>query len=71
MATSSLPPYETPTSTRFEATSDDVGGGGVSEEDVHTFAKESFGSVASPYQSPFVNRRGVLDTKYGLRKEGD
>jgi hypothetical protein len=72
MATSTLPPYESPTSTRFEAnTDDDVGGGGVSEEDVRTFAEESFGSVASPHLSPFVNRRGVLDTNYGLRKEGD
>jgi hypothetical protein len=46
-------------------------GGGVSEEDVHTFAKESFGAVASPYISTFVNRRGVLDIDYGLRKEDD
>jgi hypothetical protein len=45
--------------------------GGVSEEDVHTFVRESFGAVASPYLSPFVNRRGVLDMDYGLRKEGD
>jgi hypothetical protein len=71
MSTSTLPPYETPiSSTRIEATSDDDVGG-VSEEDVHTFATESFGSVASPYLSPFVNRRGVPDIDYGLRKEGD
>jgi hypothetical protein len=44
--------------------------GGVIE-DVHTFAKKSFGVVASPYLSPFVNRRGLLDIDYGLRKEGD
>jgi hypothetical protein len=58
--------------TRFEgppiATSDDDVGC-VSEEDVHTFARESFGSVASPYISPFVNRGGVLDIDYGLRNE--
>jgi hypothetical protein len=40
-------------------------------EDVHTFAKKSFGAVASPYLSPFVHKRGVLDIKYDLRKEGD
>jgi hypothetical protein len=72
IGTSTLPPYETHTSTRFEAASnDDVGGGGVSEEDVRTFAKESFSLVASPYLSPFVNRRSVPNTNYGLRKEGD
>jgi hypothetical protein len=65
------PPYETRiSSTRFEglpiATSDDDVGV-VSEEDVHTFARESFGAVASRYLSPFVNRGGVLDIDYGLR----
>jgi hypothetical protein len=70
IATSTLPPYETPiSSTRFEALSDDDAGG-VSE-DVHTFATKSFGSVASPYLSPFVHKCGVLDIEYGLRKEGD
>jgi hypothetical protein len=69
------PPYETAISgTRFEglpiATSDDDVCG-VSEKDVHTFAIESFGAVASPYLSPFVNRRGVVNIDYGLRKEGD
>jgi hypothetical protein len=68
------PSYETPISgTRIEglpiATSvDDVCG--VSE-DVHTFASESFGAVASSYLSPFVNRSGVLDIDNDLRKEGD
>jgi hypothetical protein len=69
MATSTQPPYETPTSTRFEATSDDDDdvGGSVSE-DIRTFAKVFRFGCKSP---PFVNRRGVLDTNYGLRKEGD
>jgi hypothetical protein len=39
--------------------------------DVHTFARQSFGSVARRCISPFVNRRDVLDIEYGLRKEGD
>jgi hypothetical protein len=42
--------------------------GAVSEEDVHTFARESFVAVASPYLSTFVNRCGVLNIGYGLKK---
>jgi hypothetical protein len=69
----SPPPYETPvSSTSFggppTVASDDVD---VSEEDVDTFAKKSFGAVTSPYLSQFVHKRGVLDIEYGLRKEGD
>jgi hypothetical protein len=45
--------------------------GDVSEEDVDTFVKMFIGAVASPYLSPFVHKRGVLDIEYGLRKEGD
>jgi hypothetical protein len=70
IATSTLPPYETPTCTRFDATSDDDMGG-VSEGDVHTFSTTSFVAVASPYLSPLLNRRGVLNIDYGLKKEGD
>jgi hypothetical protein len=71
IATSSLPPYETSNSgTRFEATADDEVGG-VSEEDVHTFATKSFGAVPSPYLSPFVNRLRDHDIDYGLSKERD
>jgi hypothetical protein len=69
------PPYETPvTSTRCvvlpTVASDDGDEGGVSEEDVDTFARKSFGVVASPYLLPFVHKRGVLDIEYGLHKEG-
>jgi hypothetical protein len=64
------PTYETPiSSTRFEGPSDDDAGD-VSE-DVHKFATKSFGAVSSPYLSPFVHKRGVLDIEYGLRKEGN
>jgi hypothetical protein len=67
---STAPPYETPISCILIDTSDDDAGA-VSEEDVRTFPKKSFGAIASPYLSLFVHKRGVLDIEYGLRKEGD
>jgi hypothetical protein len=45
--------------------------GTVSEGDVHAFARKSFSEIASPYLSPYVHRRGVLDAEYGLRKVGN
>jgi hypothetical protein len=42
----------------------------VSDGDVRTFSRKSFGAIASPYLSPYVHKRGVLDAEYGLRKEG-
>jgi len=47
---------------------DDDVAGGISEGDVKIFARKSFGKIASPYLSPDVHRRGVLDAEYGLRK---
>jgi hypothetical protein len=43
----------------------------VGEEDVRKYARTSFGALASPYLSPFVHRRGVIDTEYCLRKDGE
>jgi hypothetical protein len=69
-----------PVSTRFAsppaaavASEDDDDGatGAISESDVHAFARKSFGAIASPYVSPYVHKRGVLDTEYGLRKVGN
>jgi len=45
--------------------------GAVSEGEIHEFAGKSFGEIASPYLSPYVHKRGVLDAEYGLRKVGD
>jgi hypothetical protein len=50
---------------------DDDIAGDVSEGEVHAFARKSFGTIASPYLSPYIHRRGVLDAEYGLRKKGD
>jgi hypothetical protein len=47
---------------------DDDVAGSVSKGDVQAFARKSFGPIASPFLSPFVHRRGVLDAEYGLRK---
>jgi len=47
---------------------DDNVAGGVSEGDVQAFARKSFSKIASPYLSPYVHRRGVLDAEYGLFK---
>jgi hypothetical protein len=38
---------------------------------IYVHLLEFLSSVASSYLSSFVNRRRVLDTIYGLRKEGD
>jgi hypothetical protein len=32
------------------------------------FGKENFGDEASPYISPYVYKRGFLDTTYGIRQ---
>ena len=45
--------------------------GAVSEDVVRKFARKSFGVIASPYLSPYVHKRGVLDSEYGMRKVGD
>jgi hypothetical protein len=52
------------------ANEDDVVEGPVSKREVRAFAWKSFGEIASPYLSPYVHRRGVLDAEYGLRKIG-
>jgi hypothetical protein len=67
-----------PVSTRFagppavasDDDDEDDDAGAVSEGDVRTFARKSFGEIFSPYLSLYVHKRGVLDTEYGLRKEG-
>lgn len=53
--------------------SDDRDTSAVSEEEenVHKFARKSYGEVASPYLSPYVHKSGFLDAEYGLRKVGD
>jgi len=45
--------------------------GAVSEGEVHAFARKSFGEIFSPYLSPYVHKRGVLNAEYGLRKLGN
>ena len=41
-------------------------------KEMYTNLLESlFGEIASPYLSPYVYKRGVLDAEYGLRKVGD
>jgi hypothetical protein len=50
---------------------DDGQTGAISEGDVHAFARKSFGAIARPYLSPYVHKRGVFDTEYGLRKVGN
>jgi hypothetical protein len=71
--------YETetsPVSTRSDGAiaavsyDEDYDTGEVSEGDVRTYARKSFSEIASPYLSPYVHKRGVLDVEYGLRKEG-
>jgi len=52
--------------------SDDRDTSAVSEEEnVHKFARKSYGEVASPYLSPYVHKSGFLDAEYGLRKVRD
>jgi hypothetical protein len=74
--------YETetsPFSTRFagppaaasDDEDDDGDTGAVNEGDVRTYARTSFGAIASPYLSPFVHKRGIPDAEYGLHKEGE
>jgi hypothetical protein len=69
--------FETETSpviTRITARDDDDDddlAGAVSEGEIQAFARKSFGTIASPYLSPYIHRRGGFDTKYGLRKKGD
>jgi hypothetical protein len=41
------------------------------ENEVLEFGTANFGELASPYISPYVYKRGFLDTTYGIRKVGD
>jgi hypothetical protein len=52
-------------------TSDDDVAGSVNKGDLQEFARKSFGTIATPYLSPFVHRIGILDVEYGLRKIGN
>ena len=66
--------YETETRPITTLASDDRDTSAVSEEEeenVHKFARKSFGEVASPYLSPYAHKSGFLDAEYGLRKIGD
>jgi hypothetical protein len=63
--------FETETSPEIAGTSDNDVAEGVSKGDVQAFARKSFGTIASPYLSPYVYRRGVLDVEYGIRKIGN
>ena len=45
--------------------------GAVSEEEVRKYARKPFGVIASPYLSPYVQKSGVLDAEYGLRRVGN
>jgi hypothetical protein len=46
--------------TAIDDEDDDVAGA-VSEGEVSAFARKSFGTIASPYLSPYIHRLGVLD----------
>ena len=66
--------YETETRPITSLASDNKDTSAVSEEEeenVHKFARKSYGEVASPYLSPYVHKSGFLDAEYGLRKVGD
>jgi hypothetical protein len=41
------------------------------EKEVLHFGTKKFGELASPYISPYVYKRGFLDTTYGIRQIGD
>jgi hypothetical protein len=41
------------------------------EEEVKRFGKETFGTLASPYLTPYIYDTRRLDTLYGIRKDGD
>jgi len=62
--------YRTPKSEPLREDDDDDDDG-VLEKDAKRFGRENVGSVASPYQMPYVCKRRFLDTQYGIRKEGD
>jgi hypothetical protein len=63
--------YAGPPAAAAASDDDDRDTSAVSEGDVRAYARTSFGAIASPYISPFVHRRGIIDAEYGLRKEGD
>ena len=65
--------YETPKreSVREDNDTDDDYGDEFLEEDAKRFGIENVGPVGSPYLMPYVYKRLLLDTQFGVRKDGD
>ena len=38
-------------------------------KDVKDYGRKHFGEIASPYLSPYIYGRKLLDTRYGIRKD--
>ena len=47
----------------------DVVAGGLVEKDAKEYDREKFGAVAGSYLTPFIYKRGFLDTQYGISKD--
>ena len=41
------------------------------EEKIKLFSKKQYGTLASPFLSPYLKDSRLLDTEYGIRREGD
>ena len=64
--------YETPKSEPVREDNDEHGDDDwILEEDAKRFGRENVGSVASPYLMHYVYKRRLLDTQYGIQKDGD
>ena len=63
---------ETPKKTVVEIEDDDNGEGeGDVEESLKSFGRKHYGELASPFLGPYLSNTRMLDTQYGIRRDGD
>jgi hypothetical protein len=69
--TSPATSYETPKRTDDSDEEENEDDDKYIEEDVQKFGREHFGTLASPFLTPYLYQKKFLDKQYGIRREGN
>jgi hypothetical protein len=62
---------ETPKKTVVEIDDDNGEGEGDVEGSLKSFGRKHYGEIASPFLGPYLSNTRMLDTQYGIRRDGD